>query len=126
MSEPRWLSVSEVLQLHAMQIHKFGGATGVRDYGLLESALMRPRQRYQYGELRTLVEVDAAYAAALSANHAFVDGNKRVAFLALVVFLRLHGMVLKAPAEQATEMMLGLAAGTRSETDLREWVARNV
>jgi len=126
MSEPRWLSVSEVLQLHAMQVHKFGGATGVRDYGLLESAVMRPRQRYQYGELRTLVEVDAAYAAALSANHAFVDGNKRVAFFALVVFLRLHGMVLKAPAEQATEMMLGLAAGTRSETDLREWVARNV
>jgi death-on-curing protein len=126
MTEPRWLSVADVLYLHALQVREFGGAMELRDSGLLESAVMRPRQRRHYGELQTIAGLASAYAAALSANHPFVDGNKRVAFFALLMFLRLHGLQLKATPEDATCMMLRLAAGTASEADLRQWVAANV
>lgn len=120
--EPRWLSVEEVIRLHAMQIAEFGGSAGIRDYSLLEAAVMRPRQRYHSGELHTIVDLAVAYAAALNANHPFVDGNKRIGFHSLLVFLRLHGLRLEARASEATEVMLGLAAGQISERDVSAWV----
>lgn len=126
MSEPRWLSVDEVLRLHAMQLAEFRGRAGIRDRNLLEAAVIRPRQRYHYGELRTIVDLAAAYATALNANHPFFDGNKRVAFHALLVFLRLHGLELSASADQASEMMLALASGRAHEDDLRIWLPTNV
>lgn len=126
MIEPRWLSVNDVVRLHAMQLAEFGGRLGIRDRNLLESAVNRPRQRFHYGELRNLVDIAVAYATALNANHPFVDGNKRVSFHALLVFLRLHGLMLSAPAPDAAEVMLAVAAGRASEADLRLWVRSNV
>jgi death-on-curing protein len=118
--------VEEVRRLHGLQIDEFGGTRGIRDAGLLESAVLRPRQRYHYGELTTIVDLAVAYAAALSANHPFIDGNKRAAFHALLVFLRLHGLALKATAAEATEKMLALAAGRASEAELSAWVRSRV
>jgi death-on-curing protein len=115
-----------IRRLHALQIDEFGGTAGIRDSGLLESAVMRPRQRYHYGELKTIVDLAVAYAAALSSNHPFVDGNKRVAFHAMLVFLRLHGLALQAAAGEATERMLALAAGRASEAELAAWVRSRV
>ena len=126
MIEPRWLSVDEVIRLHAMQLVEFGGRTGIRDDNLLGAAVARPRQRYHYGELKTLVEITTAYATALNANHPFIDGNKRVSFHAALVFLRLHGFSLQATASEATEMMLALAAGQHREADIRDWLSNNV
>jgi death-on-curing protein len=126
MTEPRWLTVEEIQRLHTLQIEEFGGTPGVRDAGLLEPAVMRPRQRYHYGELKSIVDLAVAYAAALNSNHPFLDGNKRVAFHAMLVFLRLHGLALKATAEEATERMLALASGRASEADLSAWVRSRV
>lgn len=125
MTEPRWLTLEEVRRLHTLQIDEFGGTPGIRDIGLLESAVLRPHQRY-YGERKTIVDLAVAYATALSGNHPFVDGNKRVAFHAMLVFLRLHGLTLKATAGEATERMLALAAGRASETELTAWVRSRV
>ena len=118
MIEPRWLSVEDVIRLHSMQILEFGGSAGIRDYGLLEGAVMRPRNRYYHGELHTVVDLAVAYASALNANHPFVDGNKRVSFHSLLVFLRLDGLRLEAPPSEATETMRTLAAGRVSEADV--------
>ena len=126
MIEPRWLSVDEVLHLHALQISEFGGTPGLRDINLLEAAVMRPRQRFHYGELKSIVELAVAYAIALSTNHPFIDGNKRVAFHSLLVFLRFHGLILDALANEAAHMMIGLAAGTVAESQLVEWVRAHV
>jgi prophage maintenance system killer protein len=73
---PRWLSVDDIVHLHAMQIAEFGGHPGIRDPNLLDSAVNRPRQRFFYGELHSLVDTAVAYATALNANHPFLDGNK--------------------------------------------------
>ena len=126
MIEPRWLSVDEIIRLHSIQLAEFGGAAGIRDRNLLEAAVVRPRQRYHYGELGTIVDIAAAYATALNANHSFIDGNKRVSFHALLVFLRLHGLLLNALPSEATEIILGLAAGQVREADLRIWLRNNV
>jgi death-on-curing protein len=126
MIDPRWLSVDDVIRLHAMQLAEFGGRAGIRDENLLGGAVARPRQRYYYGELRTIVDIAAAYATALSANHPFIDGNKRVSFHAALVFLRLHGLSLHAPANEATKMMLALAAGHATEAEVRGWLINYV
>lgn len=126
MTEPRWLAVEDVIRLHSMQIEEFGGSAGIRDYGLLEAAVMRPRHRYHYGELHTIVDLAVAYASALNANHPFLDGNKRVSFHSLLVFLRLHGLSLEASPTEATETMLALAAGRSSEREVSAWVRSRV
>ena len=114
------------MRLHAMQLAEFGGRAGIRDENLLGAAVARPRQRYHYGELQTIVEIAAAYATALNANHPFIDGNKRVSFHAALVFLRLHGLSLYATANEATEIILGLAAGQAREAAVRGWLNNNV
>lgn len=101
-----------------MQIATFGGSPGIRDIGLLESAIMRPRQRFHYGEIQTITQV----AVALNANHPFVDGNKRVSLHAMLIFMRLHGRVLTDTPEQVTVMVRLLAAGEIFETDFLAWV----
>lgn len=122
MTEPRWLSIEEVLWIHELQIRGFGGPKDVRDIGLLEAALMRVRNRFFYRELTSVSEVAVAYAAAINANHPFIDGNKRVSFHCLLVFLRLHGFALSAEPAEATDMMLGLAAGQLAEAEITAWV----
>lgn len=116
-----WLSVDIVIDIHAELIAQFGGQDGLRDLGLLESAVDRPRNKAEYGE-DDLAALAAAVCFGLSRNHAFVDGNKRVAFAALIVFLGLNGVDFVVPQVDATAMMMALAAGEASEELLARWV----
>jgi death-on-curing protein len=120
-TEPVWLGVDLILDVHAEQLALFGGADGLRDRGLLESALARPLNKHAYG-WEDLAELAAAYAFGLARNHAFVDGNKRVAFASIIVFLGLNGIDFDVPAPDATAMILELAAGNVSEEGLTRWI----
>ena len=85
--EPRWITYEQAIDMHSRQLRRFGGAPGLRDEGMLRSALLRPVNKWQY-EQAEIAELAAAYAFGLARNHAFVDGNKRIAFHAMMVFLR--------------------------------------
>ena len=125
MSEPRWLELNIVLDIHAEQLALFGGADGIRDLGLLESALARPINKFAYGE-SDLAVLAAAYAFGLARNHPFVDGNKRAAFASIIVFLGLNGHDFDVPTENATAIILGLAAGEVGEENLARWIGDNL
>lgn len=122
MTEPVWLSPELVIAIHDEQLAEFGGASGLRDAGALESALARPVNRYHYGNTE-LAALAAGYGFGLSRNHAFVDGNKRTAFLAIVTFLGLNGVDFDVPEPEAVVMMLALAAGDVDEAGLAQWIA---
>ncbi|MBV9219751.1 MAG: type II toxin-antitoxin system death-on-curing family toxin [Methylobacteriaceae bacterium] len=124
MSEPVWLDLDTVLDIHSEQLALFGGADGVRDIGLLESALARPQNRFAYGETG-FASLAAAYAFGIARNHPFVDGNKRTAFAAMMVFLRLNAVSFTVPPAQATAIILALAAGEVSEEGLTRWIRDN-
>lgn len=124
MSEPRWLSLDVALTAHEKQLKRFGGPPGVRDAGALESALARPVNRFHYGET-DLAALAASYAFGLARNHAFVDGNKRIAFLAMMMFLRMNGVAFAPAQTQATAIILSLAAGETSEESLTRWIKDN-
>ena len=124
MTEPRWLDITIVLDVHAEQLALFGGADGIRDLGLLESGLARPINKFGYGE-SDLAALAAAYAFGIARNHPFVDGNKRAAFASIIVFLGLNGFDFDVPPEQATAMILALAAGEVSEDSLARWIRDN-
>jgi death-on-curing protein len=123
-SEPRWLDTNIVLDIHAEQLALFGGPDGVRDIGLLESALARPINKFGYGE-SDLAVLAAAYGFGIARNHPFIDGNKRAAFAAIIVFLGLNGIDFDVPPEQATAIILSLAAGEVSEESLARWIRDN-
>ena len=125
MIEPRWLSQSVVLAIHADQIRAHGGTLGLRDQGLLESALDRPRNRFHYQPDADLYELAAAYGFALANNHPFVDGNKRVAFQAMFVFLGLNGLRIVASEEAVVSLMLSVASGELDEAGLTSWLQVN-
>src|ERR1700733_2930650 len=122
MSEPRWLDIDIVLDFHAEQLSLFGGADGIRDAGLLESALARPINKFAYGETY-VAALAAAYGFGIARNHPFVDGNKRTALASMIVFLGLHSIDLDARQEAATAIVLGLAAGEITEDVLARWIA---
>jgi death-on-curing protein len=124
MSEPEWLDIDIVLDVHAEQLALFGGADGVRDRGLIESALGRPRHKFAYGE-SDLAALAAAYAFGIAKNHPFVDGNKRTAFASMLVFLGLNGIDFDVPPQDATVMIVSLAAGEVSEESLARWIRDN-
>jgi death-on-curing protein len=124
MSEPIWLDVDEVIDMHAEQLAIFGGPEGVRDHGLLESAVLRPVNQWHYGQT-DMAALAAAYAFGLARNHAFVDGNKRIAFHAMMVFLRGNGIEFSPDPAHATEIILSLAAGEVSEGSLTRWIRDN-
>jgi death-on-curing protein len=123
-TEPVWLSADLVIAIHEEQLGQFGGPPGIRDQGLLESALGRARNKYAYGteDLETLA---AAYAFGLARDHAFVDGNKRIAFLAMVTFLGLNDIEFVVPEPDAVVMMLAVAAGEVDEEGLARWIRDN-
>jgi death-on-curing protein len=123
-SEPVWLPLDLVISIHDEQLRQFGGPPGIRDQGLLESALDRPRNKYAYGSV-DLASLAAAYAFGLARNHAFVDGNKRIAFLAMVTFLGLNDIDFVVPETEAVAMMLAVAAGEVSEESLARWIGDN-
>jgi death-on-curing protein len=119
--EPRWLSVGEVIALHERQITRFGGPAGLRDEGLLDSALGRARNKWAY-EGADLALLAAALGFGIVRNHPFVDGNKRTGFVALMLFLRKNGVRFAPPPAEATAIVLSLAAGEVSEAGLARWI----
>jgi death on curing protein len=124
-SEPRWLDTAIVLDVHAEQLALFGGADGIHDAGLLESALARPLNKFAYGETG-LAALAAAYAFGLARNHPFVDENKRAAFASIIVFLGLNNIDFDVPPQEATAMILGLAAGEIDEDGLTRWITDRI
>lgn len=122
MNEPEWLDIELVLDFHAEQLALFGGADGIRDRGLLESALARPINKFAYGETE-IAALSAAYGFGIARNHPFVDGNKRTALASMIVFLGLNGIDLDATQGEATAIILGLAAGEIPEEVLANWIA---
>ena len=125
MSEPRWLTVAEVIAAHERQLARFGGPPGIRDQSILESALGRPINKWNY-EQADVVACAAAYAFGLARNHAFVDGNKRVAFVAMTLFLRLNGVEFRPEKAEATAIVQELAAGRVNEDGLERWIRDNL
>ncbi len=119
--EPEWLSRDVVLTIHSEQIARYGGASGVRDESLLDAALARPRNLWAYGS-RNLVELGAAYAVGIVRNHAFVDGNKRTAFLAMYTFLVRNGLEVIASEAEVATAMLELAGGSLDEPSFVRWL----
>ena len=124
MSAPRWLTVDQAVRIHAEQLARFGGPEGIRDMGMLESAMARPLNKWSYGE-RDMAALAAAYAYGLAKNHPFVDGNKRAAFMVMMVFLRKNAIAFAPPEAMATAAILGLAAGDIVEEGLTRWIRDN-
>src|ERR1700704_1784548 len=124
MTEPEWLDTDIVLDIHAEQLALFGGGDGMRDLGLLESALARPLNKFAYGET-DLAALAAAYAFGIARNHPFVDGNKRAAFGSMIVFLGLNDIDFLVAPESATAIILSLAAGEVSAESLTRWIRDN-
>ena len=120
-----WLTPEMVIDIHASQLAIFGGPAGIRDQGLLESAVARPRNQFSYGET-DIAALAAAYAFGIARNHPFIDGNKRAAFLAFTTFLRLNGINFKPTQMEAVAAMLALAAGEISEEGLTRWIRDNL
>ena len=122
--EPTWLTYEQVIAVHSLQLRRFGGAPGLRDEGMLRSALERPANKWHY-EQADMPELAAAYAFGLAKNHAFVDGNKRIAFMSMVIFLRKNGVRFSPDQAQATAMIMALATGEVSEESLARWIRNN-
>jgi death-on-curing protein len=124
---PRWIDKRALLLLHEESLAEFGGARGLRDEGLLDSALARARNAWAYGGGRTTdAELAAKYGYGLVKNRAFVDGNKRMAFLAIGLFLALNGCRLKAGKAAAAKTMMAAAAGTIGERGLAAWIQAHI
>ena len=124
MSEPIWLDVDEVIDMHAEQLAIFGGPEGTRHRGLLELAVLRSANRWNDGRT-DMAALAAAYAFGLARNHAFVDGNKRIAFHAMMVFLRSNEIPFAPDPAHVTAIILSLAAGEVSEESLTRWIRDN-
>jgi death-on-curing protein len=124
-TKPVWLSDDLPISLHERLVADFGGLSGVRDRGLLDSAMARPRQLRAYGN-PGLVELAAAYAAGVVRNHPFVDGNKRVGFMLTYIFLVRNGYHFTAGEAAATRAVLDLASGALNEQEFARWLADNV
>jgi death on curing protein len=122
--EPIWITYEQVVAIHSRQLRRFGGAPGLRDEGMLRSALERPINNWKY-EQAPLAELAAAYAFGLAKNHAFVDGNKRIAFMVMMTFLRRNVIAFAPDPAQATTIILALAAGEVSEGGLTRWIRDN-
>ena len=124
MKEPVWVLREVVLMAHEQSLAQFGGSAGVRDAGLIDSALGKPQNLFAYGK-PNLFELAASYAFGLVKNHPFIDGNKRTGFVVAVVFLKCNGWRLEASEVDATVRTLALAAGEMSESAYAEWLKAN-
>jgi len=123
-TEPVWLDREDALGIHDLMLAQFGGASGLRDPGLLDSALSRPLNHHAYGEDDIHV-LAALYTAGVVRNHPFLDGNKRTGFMLAAVFLEINGWELTGAEESVVEMTRGLAAGTVSEDAYGRWLVEN-
>jgi death on curing protein len=120
-----WVALAVVLAIHDEQIAEHGGADGIRDIGLLESALHRPRRLLDYGK-PDLADLAACYAYGIASNHAFVDGNKRTSAVVTRLFLRLNGAALDASDADKLEVWVALGAKQISEADLAAWIRQRL
>lgn len=121
---PKWVTYEQVTAIHSRQLRRFGGASGLRDEGMLRSALERPVNKWHYEQAEMPV-LAAAYAFGLAKNHAFVDGNKRIAFMTMAAFLRKNGIRFAPEQAHATKIFFALAAGEVSEESLARWIRDN-
>ena len=124
MKMPVWVLRETVLTLHEQSLAEFGGAAGIRDEGLLDSALGKPKNLLAYGK-PTLFDLAASYGFGLVKNHPFIDGNKRAGFIVAVLFLELNGYHLQATEADAAVRTLALAAGEMSEGEFATWLKTN-
>lgn len=125
MTEPVWIRDEVVVALHDRQLAEHGGASGVRDRGLVESALNAPKNLFHY-ERADLATLAAAYAFSVASNHPFVDGNKRTAYVCMRLFLRLNGHDFVADKTEKTQIILRLAAGEVSRDELASWLRERI
>ena len=121
MKEPAWVLPETVISVHQMLLAEHGGASGIRDKALLDSALNRPRQRFVYDDGLSICEFASSYCFGLTKNHPFIDGNKRIALTIAAIFLDINGYSLNAPEPDAAVTIEQLAAGNLSENDLDDW-----
>ena len=124
MSEPEWLTVTMIVAIHDEQLAIHGGLSGMRDFGMLESALDRPRNKWAYKSAE-LPALAAAYGYGIAKNHPFADGNKRTSLLAIYTFLGINGIDFIVPEAEAAAMIFALAAGEVSEESLTRWIKDN-
>ena len=126
MKEPSWVDEHVALAIHGRMLTLHGGASGLRDKGLLQSALARPRQLFAYAESPSLIAMAAAYFAVIVRDRPFIDGNKRTGFVVGVLFLETNGCRFTAPEEDATRAVLDLAAGVLDEEAFAAWLGSQV
>ena len=125
MTEPVWIEERDALALHDRLLALHGGAAGVRDTALLQSALARPRQVAAYARTPGIIDMAAAYTAGIVRNHPFIDGNKRTGFVVGILFLELNSYRFTASEEDAAQAVLGLAAGTLDEQGYAAFLREN-
>ena len=126
MKEPVWILDDAVEAIHKRQLAEHGGSVGIRDPGLLASAMARPKNAFAYEKDVSLARLAAEYAFGIARNHPFVDGNKRTAFVACLLFLRLNGKNTDATQEEKYETFMQLAAGELSVTQLETWIEQRL
>ena len=124
MNEPNWVDRQVLIAIQNELLNRFGGLAGIRDEGLLDSAINKPKNLFAYGQ-PSVFELASSYATGLVKNHPFLDGNKRIGFMAAYVFLGANGWSLEATEEEAVLETLALAVGERAEADYAAWLARN-
>lgn len=122
MKEPVWVLDSVVKMIHQMQIAEHGGTSGIRDEALLESALAKSRQNFNYKTEVTIFELAASYSYGLAKNHPFADGNKRIAFTIAALFLELNSYLFDAPEAEVVVFFEGLASAEITEFQLAQWI----
>ncbi len=121
MKEPLWLLPEIVIAVHQTLLTEHGGASGIRDETLLESALNRPRQRFVYADNLSIFDLASSYCFGLTKNHPFVDGNKRIALTVSAIFLEINGYSLDAPEPDAVVVIEGVSSGSLTEDNLSNW-----
>ena len=126
MKKPVWVDVRDALALHDNLLALHGGAAGLRDHALLESALARPQQHFAYGEPSDIIAMATAYTGGIVRNHPFVDGNKRTGFVVGILFLELNGYRFTANEEEAAQAVLKLASGSLDESGYLAFLRANV
>ncbi len=124
MNEPNWIERPLLQAVQAELLNRFGGLAGIRDEGLLDSAIGKPKNLFAYGSPSTF-ELAASYSMGLVKNHPFLDGNKRIGFMAAYIFLGANGWCLEVPEEEAVLETLALAAGESSEAAYAAWLEKN-
>ena len=120
--EPEWIDEQDTMAIHSRQIAEHGGSDGVRDKGLLQSAIARPLNAYHYNQVVSLTKLAAAYGFGIAKNHAFVDGNKRTALVVSLTFLKVNGYKLTSTQEENYHTFYALAEGKLTEDELAVWL----